>query len=102
MNAADLIAKLVEIERASDSAGLTHLHHLALDAQQDFFRIEQQMMEVLLENQRLLECLEMSAYGFEFGAEPGTPADGDTVPGRWSARLVSDRTRRKLGPFWIN
>jgi hypothetical protein len=102
MNAADLMTKLIEIERASDSAGLTRLRSLALDAQQDFLQLEQQLMESLLENQRLLECLEMGAYGFDSGTDLSLAADEGIDLRRGSARFAAERTPRKLGPYWIN
>lgn len=102
MNTANLLAKLVEIERTADGAGFTRVRTMAIDAQQDALRMEQELMETLLENQRLLDCLEDASSGSEYLAEFAALQDGDAGHGEFSARLMVDRARRKSRSFWIN
>jgi hypothetical protein len=101
MNATELMAKLVEIERAVDSAGLSRVHALALDAQEGVLQMEQQMMETLIENQRLLEYLEDGALDPEHLAELVDTHD-DAAHSQFSTHLTAERARRKNRPFWIN
>jgi len=103
MYAANLMAKLVEIERAVAGAGLTHVHTLALDAQQSLLQMEQQLMETLLENQRLLEFLEDAALSSpeslaDFSAAQETGVTHTSI----SSGFGAEPARRKTRPFWIN
>jgi hypothetical protein len=102
MNAANVLAKLVEIERAVDGAGLPRVRALAIDAQQLLLEVEQQLMETLIENQRLLEFLEDVALAPESLAEFVASQDGDTILSQFSASVRMARNPRKAGPFWIN
>lgn len=102
MNASNVLAKLVEIERAVDGAGLPRVRALAVDAQQLFLEIEQQLMETLIENQRLLEFLEDVALAPESLAEFVATHDGDTALAQLSPSFRMVRSPRKAGPFWIN
>lgn len=102
MYAANLMATLVEIERALAGAGLTHVHTLALDAQQSLLEMEQQLMEVLLENQRLLEFLEDAALTSpeslaDFSSTHETGVGYSSLSG-----FTTEQGRRKTRPFWIN
>ena len=58
MGAADLIGKLVEIERAVGNARTVEVHALVLDAQGCVLDIQRQMIETLRENARLRERME--------------------------------------------
>jgi hypothetical protein len=102
MDATNLMAKLVEIERAVAGAGLAHVHTLALDAQQSLLHLEEQLMETLLENQRLLEFLQNGTLDPESLADFAAGQDGDANLSRFSSRFAADPARRKTRPYWIN
>lgn len=58
MGAADLIQKLVAIERAVGSTRTIEVHSLVLDAQSFVLDIQRQMIDTLRENARLRERME--------------------------------------------
>ncbi|HEX3660804.1 MAG TPA: hypothetical protein VHU89_05205 [Acidobacteriaceae bacterium] len=58
MGAANLIGKLVEIERAVGRARAVEAHALVLEAQSCVLEIQRQMIETLRENVRLRERME--------------------------------------------
>jgi len=102
MDATNVLAKLVEIERAVDGAGLPQVRALAVDAQQLLLQVEQQMMETLIENQRLLEFLENVALAPESLADFVDARDGDAALGQFPPGIRMIRGPRKAGPYWIN
>lgn len=58
MGAADLIQKLVAIERAVGKARAVEVHSLVLEAQGFVLEIQRQMIDTLRENARLRERME--------------------------------------------
>ena len=73
MGAADLIQKLVAIERAAGKAKAIEVHSLVLEAQGSVLEIQRQMIDTLRENARLRERMEKY--------EPTSP------PRMWDSRL---------------
>ncbi len=97
MNAADLIGKLVEIERAVESMGLTGVHRMVQDAEEAVFQFEEHLIKTVFENQRLRERVENGTECFD-AAECSDSAAFEELSGLFMA----DRTRREFGPFSIN
>jgi hypothetical protein len=58
MNIADLITKLVEIERAIGKADSSKLREMVIDCEEEVLRVERQMIDTLGENGRLRERME--------------------------------------------
>jgi hypothetical protein len=58
MSAANLINKLMEIERAVSRARAAEMHTMVLEAQGCVLEIQRQMIEMLRENARLREKME--------------------------------------------
>ncbi|MFZ0632436.1 MAG: hypothetical protein WA399_16890 [Acidobacteriaceae bacterium] len=58
MSAADLINRLMEIERVAGKARALEVHSLVLEAQGSVLEIQRQMIDTLRENVRLRERLE--------------------------------------------
>jgi len=58
MNTAHLIAQLLEIEQAIGALEPTRIRGLLFDAEESVLHIEQQMIELLLENERLRSRLD--------------------------------------------
>ena len=83
MNAADLIGKLVEIERAVESMGLTGVHRMVQDAEEAVFQFEERV-ENGTECFDAAECSDSAAFE------------------ELSGLFMADRTRREFGPFSIN
>lgn len=97
INGADLMGKLVEIERAVENIGLTGVHKLVLDAEEAALQIEERMFKALSESQRLRESMENCTEGF------GAPDCSDSAAfAELPGLSVVDRTRREFGPFSNN
>jgi hypothetical protein len=75
MSAANLVSKLMEIERVVGKTRTTELHGLVLEAQGFVLEIQRQLIDTLRENARLRERMEKY--------EPTSPARA------WDARLPS-------------
>jgi hypothetical protein len=58
MNAAELMAKLVEIERAVGWTNPVNIRAKVIEAEESLLQLEQQMIETLRENARLRERME--------------------------------------------
>lgn len=56
MNAADLMAKLIQIERAVDGTNLP-VRAMAIEAEDSLLKLEQQLIESLRENELLRELI---------------------------------------------
>jgi hypothetical protein len=96
-NAADLMGKLVEIERAVESVGLTSVHKILLEAEEAVLQFEEHMIKTLFENQRLRESMENGTERFS------APECSDSVAfAELPGLFVSDRARREFGPFSNN
>jgi len=94
---ADLMGKLVEIERAVASVGLTGVHAMVLDAEEAVFQFEEQMIKTLFENQRLRESLENGTERFDV-PESSDSATFAELPGLF----IAPGARREFGPFSNN
>jgi regulator of replication initiation timing len=72
MNTAHLIAQLLNIEQAVGTLEPTRIRGLLFEAEESVLQIEQQMIELLLENDRLRERLEASRRSASTLTEPRT------------------------------
>jgi hypothetical protein len=100
MNAADLIAKLVEIERAIGNADAPKVRAMVLEAEEVVLRFEQQTIETLRENKRLRDLMENCERSSLFRLSRPRIAEDEAALMKLSAPLGAKRTRRD--PFTIN
>jgi hypothetical protein len=67
MTAADLMGKLLEIERSVGQMGFTNIRRLVMDAEDGLLEIERRVIQTLCDNQRLREVIQQMTEAFAGG-----------------------------------
>ena len=96
MIAADLMAKLVEIEQVVGRTTPANIRARVMKAEESLLQLEQQMVARLRENELLRECME-NYEGFYVSRITGDDADLMELSGPLGVRRI-----RRDDPFTIN
>lgn len=96
MNAANLMAKLVQIERAVGGTNLA-VRAMVMEAEESVLQLEQQMIETLGENERLRERMENCERSSPSLFTEGEADDVVELSGPLGVKRI-----RRDNPFTIN